>query len=158
MSLDFNYKAVDKRFSTFIAPSDRPGDYKKGDVLQHPVMNAVIWRLMAIGMTSITEQNYEQCHARSRFYEQLHPDVKMTVPQPLPLDGFEQRFLTKDDFFHLIGLKTNVSYEPQKKWQDRVVLQWMTEQAMYNKGNEGQSIFKQYEERFPASVVESSKK
>jgi hypothetical protein len=54
MSLNFDYSAVDKRFSTFIAPSDRLGDYKKGDVLQHPVMSAVIWRLMAIGMTEIT--------------------------------------------------------------------------------------------------------
>lgn len=160
MSLDFDYKNVAKRYSCIIAPHDRPGDYKAGETIYHPVMNTVIWRLMALGVTRITSENYKEVYLRNCLYEALFPDTVMRVPSELIetesgsiiSPTFIPLHLTEDDFFHLIGLSTNVSFETGPAWRKRITAQFM-EEAERSAPRKNKSVYKHYEDVLPERCI-----
>lgn len=153
MSLDFNYKGVKREAAIILATHDRPGSYKKGDKLHHPVMTHMVWRLMAIGMTAITEKTYEEVYWRSAFYDKLHPEQRFQAPQPAPFDGYEPRSFSLQDVKDLIGLSTNVSGETRKAWLKRTMDYYQSEIARSIDRAAWEDIYPIYREKFPDCIV-----
>lgn len=93
----------------------------------HPVTNALIWRLMVIGIGRITEDNAVEVYTRSRFYTGLgeHPivrwDEKTKKHRP---DDF-----TVEEILRHVGLWTNVTTETSARWYKRITDSYVREEA-----------------------------
>jgi hypothetical protein len=118
MSLDFNYKNV-KDHNTLMFHED--GSIKA-------VSEAIIFNLMRIGITAITEENWEKVFTRIHMME--------LVDKPLLIasnyDGEITRIpITPEDIKAHIGLSTNVSTESDAAFKKKI-MQILTEKAEFN--------------------------
>lgn len=114
MSLDFNY-------ANCAGPStcpDNPDQY-------HPVMNALIWTAMSIGLGAITEKNWEEWVFRIRFSDWVAGETYLRTHTD---DGPVKYVITVEEIKSYIGLTTNVSTvtrtkflnEERRKMVDRI--------------------------------------
>jgi hypothetical protein len=77
----------------------------------HPVMEAIIWKSLAVDMGTITAANAEEFFWRVRFIQLLEQQ-----PEVAWMDGREA-WLTLQDIVDCIGLRTNVTtIASRTKW------------------------------------------
>lgn len=121
MALTWNIAGMEKRlgkeaahkFTTSPFPREDGG---KGEQW-HPVTDAIVWRLMAVGIASITEENYEKVYFRVRTYEHLTGSA-----MAYEREGELRRCpLTRQDIINHIGLSTNVSTLTDAKWKEKIL-------------------------------------
>lgn len=109
MSLYFDLTAIPEENRTQPAVADCPdGDYKKGELVIHPVTNALIWATLSVGMNSITEENHR------KFYDRLRLQQKLFGPELR--QGGAPYFISLDEVKRNIGLKTNADNKADAAW------------------------------------------
>ena len=91
----------------------------------NPVINTLIWATMAVGIGSITEENWREFAARMEITERLNgPFLKVSsniTPDKLAIYGLTEApasfplWVVKE----CIGLKTNVTNETRSAWSKR---------------------------------------
>jgi hypothetical protein len=82
----------------------------------HPVTEAIVWRLMAVGMSSITLENLEKVYIRVRTYEHL-ADTAMAFERNGKLCRCP---ITRQDIINHIGLSTNVSTLTDAQFKQKI--------------------------------------
>lgn len=127
-----NHQAV----TTEIAPADdRTNGVKAGDRIWKGITTALVWRLAAIGIGTITEKTAEDVFVRSSLLSLLDgpPPITSFVPSPTGRftaerpDGVKQvgdwvqRDFTVEEIRQHIGLSTNVTYERLSVWRNRIL-------------------------------------
>ena len=120
MALTWNIAGMEKRLGKEAADkfttSPFPPEYAGQGAQWHPVTNALVWRMMAVGIASITEDNYEKLYLRIRTYEHIE-DISMAFERN---DEVYKCPITRQDVINHIGLTTNVSTLTDAKWKEKV--------------------------------------
>lgn len=114
MSLNFDLSAV-KNYETV---TTHPNDLNEEKQRWHPVTDALIWKMLAIDINSIKEDNVDEVWFRIRLLQILDgPEFRWGGHS-----GVEQSeaSLTKQDVIDHIGLSTNVSTKSRKDWLVKV--------------------------------------
>jgi hypothetical protein len=109
MSLNFNYAKCRN--------SDELHSHPSNPDLIHPVTEAVIWNMMAIDMTDITDKNVDEVWFRTALHS-LTTDACAVVFND-PEVGYQRVYLTRADIERHIGLYTNVAQISRAKWLAR---------------------------------------
>ena len=100
----------EKGKSYWVADGD---DFKEVTPIWHPITEAIVWRAMAVGMSSVNEDNIAEFYARSRMLDRMSDSL------PLVIKG-EKTMITVQMLKDHIGLTTNVSNETRAAWLKRV--------------------------------------
>jgi hypothetical protein len=79
----------------------------------NPLVEALVWNSISIGMGKITVDNASEYYARCKIMEKIHGPL-VTYGDGTHLD------LTPAHIEELIGLRVNVSYETRKEWAMRI--------------------------------------
>lgn len=109
MSLNYDYSKI---------PKDSPTISEHDEDKMHPVLNALIWLTMPIGLYEITEKNLDEWEARLRIYEgtfgawlrKTQGKGKPPVDTPITRAELEQ----------YVGLGTNASSLTRAKFMKQV--------------------------------------
>lgn len=110
MSLDFDLGGV-KDWDTpkFTHPADR--EKPREQQRWHPVTDALVWKMMAIDMGTITAKNVDEVWFRVRLLQLLDgADLKSQT---------RDIFISRQDLVDHIGLSTNVSTKSRTEWLRR---------------------------------------
>ena len=117
MSLDWDVSNV-KNYETLCFEEDpRPSMAGSGLKRTHPVTEALVYHCMGVGMRGITEANVDEFFGRVHFVE-LHQGSSVKRPNP-DGEGWEDRYITREDVVAHIGLTTNVTNEALGRWLTR---------------------------------------
>jgi hypothetical protein len=120
MSLNFNYsKCVN---------SDELHNNPFDSETIHPITEALIWNMMAIDMSGISESNVDEVWFRTALLSLTRR--KSAVSYDDPVVGYVEVHFTRDDIIRHIGLSTNVSTLTRKQWlakmyDDKNSLRWL---------------------------------
>jgi hypothetical protein len=130
MALTWNIAGMEKRLGKEAADnfttSPFPSEYSGQKAQWHPVTNAIVWRMMTVGMASITEDNFEKVYLRIRMYEHL-TKTEMAFER----DGKEISVpVTRQDIINHIGLTTNVSTLTDTAWAKKFYSMAQRESAL----------------------------
>jgi hypothetical protein len=121
MALTWNIAGIEKRLgkeeADKLTTSSFPPEYSGQGPQWHPVTQSIVWRLMAVGIASITEENYEKVYFRVRTYEHITGSA-----MAYERNGELRRCpITRQDIINHIGLITNVSTLTEAKWKEKVL-------------------------------------
>lgn len=83
-----------------------------------PVTETLVWRSMAIGMGSITEENIAEFYFRMRLYDEL---FEPSLYEPDGEGGIKYRSITRDELKAHIGLRCNVGPETRSAFVKRMM-------------------------------------
>lgn len=86
-------------------------------IWEYNVTQACVWRLMAVGMGSITEANVEEIALRSRIVDEVLGTSLYRFDEN---DDRVDVAITLMDFRRRIGLRTNVGTESKAKFKSRM--------------------------------------
>jgi hypothetical protein len=120
MSLNWDISGVKNHAVLSIHPDDREkaAANPDGTYRLNPVTNALIWGTMTIDIGQITEKNWKEVYRRIRAYERLVGAIN----QYYKPDGTHYpRYVTAQDVYDHIGLRTNVATRTSAQWASRLL-------------------------------------
>jgi hypothetical protein len=117
--MSLNWSLEDIKDCDDICWIDDPESDDPDSKRMNPVTDSLIWHTMAVGIGNITEANVDEFYWRSKFYTGLFGGMIRSYNEDT--GNWENRDYTATEIRDHIGLSTNVSYESEAKWRNRMV-------------------------------------
>lgn len=109
MSLDFSWKNIKDGDTVTTHPEDLD---KTSGQRYHPVFDKLVWSMMVIGVTKITEANLQMVQDRMAMYQK--------ALGPAMVSSVGEIYITDEDVARYVGLSTNVSQMTDKQWLEHL--------------------------------------
>lgn len=107
MSLDFSYAKIKNQEIVTTHPEDLD---KPSGQRYHPVFNQIVWSMLVIGVSKITEDNLKMVQDRFAQYQKALGPL-------LDMNGSSKGvYITDADIAMYVGLSTNVTQKTDKQW------------------------------------------